>query len=123
MIIIALSIRSLITQVKITLTLRNIGGWIIYIHKKNHLLGDSEDLYGGYSKYHMTENNIISRKNIVVAEQMTMNHSFGHDDQLEAEPALTLSHKTMNAYTLQLEKFDQLNTEEAPCDESNRKEH
>ena len=107
---------------KINLTLRNIGGWIIYIHKKNHLLGDSEYLYGGYSKYHMTENNIISHKDMVIAEQMTMNYSLGNDDQLEAKPALTLSHshKTMNAYALQLEKFDQINTDEAPCDESNR---
>ena len=104
---------------KITLTLRNIGGWIIYIHKKNHLVGDSEDLYGGFSKYHMTENNIMSQKDVVVAERITMNHSIKYNYRLEAAPA----HKTMNAYALHLEMFEQLNTEEAPCDEGNREEH
>ena len=60
---------------------------------------------------------------MVIAEQLTMNYSIGHDDKLEAKPTLTLSHKTMNSYALQLEKFDQLNTDEAPCDENNREEH
>ena len=115
-IMIICSLYNLLYQVKITLTLRNIGGWIIYIHKKNHLIGDSEDLYGGFSKYHMTENNIMSQKDVVVAEQITMNHSIKQDYQVEAAPA----HKTMNAYALHLEMFDQLNTEEAPCDEDNR---
>ena len=58
----------------------------------------------------------MSQMDVVDSEQITMNRSIKHDYRLEAAPA----HKTMNAYALHLEMFDQLNTEEAPCDEGNR---
>ena len=61
----------------------------------------------------------MSQMDVVDSEQITMNHSMKHDYRLEAAP----SHKTMNAYALHLEMFDQLNTEEAPCHEGNREEH
>ena len=101
---------------KISLTLKNIRAWVIYIHKKNHLLLDAEDLYGGYSKYHITKNNMWSREEQSVAENLASNNINDHDDK----PGYTSSHKTINAYALKLEKFDQLDTEEAPCDESSR---
>ena len=95
---------------------------MIYVHKRNHLLLDAEDLYGGYSKFHMTENNRISHEDMLAAEHMTKNNRIGNanDDQSAVEPGRTPLHKTINAYALKLEKFDQLNTEEAPCEESDR---
>ena len=93
---------------------------MIYIHKRNHLLLDAEDLYGGYSKFHMTENNRISHEDMLAAEHMTKDNRIENDEQITTESGSTPLHKTINAYALKLEKFDQLNTEEAPCDESER---
>ena len=96
------------------MTLKNIRAWVIFIHKKNHLVLDAEDLYGGYSKYHMTKNNLWSPEAQSVAENLGSDTTIAHDNQT----GFTSSPKTINAYALNLEKFDQLNTEDAPCDES-----
>ena len=101
---------------KISLNLTNVRAWIIYIHKKNHLLLDAENLYGGYSKYHMTKNNKLSHEEQSIAENLANNNRTSTDDK--PGYTSTSSHKTINAYALQLEKFEQLNTEDAPCDES-----
>ena len=68
-------------QVKISLTVKNIGGWMIFIHKKNHLVLDAEDLYGGFSKYHMTKNNLWSpAAQSVVAENLASDSTIAHDN-------------------------------------------